>query len=428
MGFLNLGHKDKHGKQRRIEHRGKYLRASRTGGIALRAQAQALGANLTANTQHGFRVSTTPLKYTQVALQNGRFVLRGRYGSGPFRFNLSKTGLSVSARNRLGSFNLLKPQRSSAKILGIQLRGKNAAGLQIAYMAIAAAISAIGLLIQLLATFIQLLGAASSIVYRLALATPYAFRILLRKIRNKRVAKQTSRLEKQIGVQVDGWNKEQLSAATLLILAVWGRGQDARKASPELDCLVAEHGQDSLMEGSHDTLPDVAETLENFRETRPSKPDLSLPIFALIARRLPNKLTDNELAEVVLQADEIALKEVIRTVLQERMLEVLADFAGLHFYEEQEEEEELTQPSTNPQTEEEIAEPEYDTAHDSGEGKIDLNSASFETLQALPHIGPGRAQAIIKLRPWSSVDELKKVDGIGPQRLEEIRQEAVAEK
>ena len=34
--MFGLGHKDKDGKQVRIEHRGKYTRASRTGGVALR--------------------------------------------------------------------------------------------------------------------------------------------------------------------------------------------------------------------------------------------------------------------------------------------------------------------------------------------------------------------------------------------------------
>jgi len=100
MGFLNLGRKDEHSRQRRIEHRGKYLRASRTGGVALRAQAKAAGVSLTANTAHGFRVSATPLKGTQLGFQNGRFILRGRYGSGPTKLNVSKTGLSVSTRNR----------------------------------------------------------------------------------------------------------------------------------------------------------------------------------------------------------------------------------------------------------------------------------------------------------------------------------------
>jgi len=110
------------------------------------------------------------------------------------------------------------------------------------------------------------------------------------------------------------------------------------------------------------------------------------------------------------------------------MLEVLADFAGLQFYEE---EEEPAQDLTYFQSEEgkiPEPEPEPDTAKDSADRKIDLNSASFETLQALPHIGPGRAQAIIERRPWSTVDELQEIDGIGPQRLEEIQQEAVVEK
>lgn len=35
MAFFNLGKKDQYGKQRRIEHRAKNLRISRTGGVAL---------------------------------------------------------------------------------------------------------------------------------------------------------------------------------------------------------------------------------------------------------------------------------------------------------------------------------------------------------------------------------------------------------
>jgi hypothetical protein len=43
--MFGLGRKDKDGKQVRIEHRGKYTRASRTGGVALRAEKK-LGMNL----------------------------------------------------------------------------------------------------------------------------------------------------------------------------------------------------------------------------------------------------------------------------------------------------------------------------------------------------------------------------------------------
>lgn len=111
-------------KQQRIEHRGKNLRVSRTGGVALRTQAKAAGLTITANSQHGLRVSSRVAKNTQVALQNGRPVLRGRYGSGATRLNLSKSGVSVSTRNPLGTFNWSKPNRSSVKIAGVQLRGK----------------------------------------------------------------------------------------------------------------------------------------------------------------------------------------------------------------------------------------------------------------------------------------------------------------
>ncbi|MFB4203565.1 hypothetical protein KBTX_03068 [wastewater metagenome] len=81
--MFNIGRNDSYGRQRRIEHRGRHLRASRTGGIALRAQMKAAGLTLTGNTARGVRVSMTPARNTQVALQNGRFILRGRYGSGP---------------------------------------------------------------------------------------------------------------------------------------------------------------------------------------------------------------------------------------------------------------------------------------------------------------------------------------------------------
>ena len=126
MSLFNLGSKDEYGRQRRIEHRGRYLRASRTGGVSLRARTRAAGLNLTANTSHGFRVSRTVSRNTLVAFQNGRFILRGRYGSGPTKMNLSKSGISVSTRNELGTVNWLKPRYSSARVFGMQFRGRTA--------------------------------------------------------------------------------------------------------------------------------------------------------------------------------------------------------------------------------------------------------------------------------------------------------------
>jgi competence protein ComEA len=44
--------------------------------------------------------------------------------------------------------------------------------------------------------------------------------------------------------------------------------------------------------------------------------------------------------------------------------------------------------------------------------KININTASVEKLQDLPGIGPARAAEIVKARPFKSLDDLKKINGI----------------
>jgi hypothetical protein len=56
--------------------------------------------------------------------------------------------------------------------------------------------------------------------------------------------------------------------------------------------------------------------------------------------------------------------------------------------------------------------------------RIDPNRADAATLEVLPGIGPARAAAIVRarsVRPFSSVEELTRVDGIGPGILGRIR-------
>lgn len=138
--MFGIGKKDEHGQPVRIEHRGKFLRLSRTGGAALRTQGKApLGVNVTLNTSQGVRLSKRIAKGARVALQNGKFRLIGRWRSGPLAFNLSKSGVSASIKNEAGTINLFKPQYSSYKVAGIQFRGKKAMHAHIAYMAIKAA-------------------------------------------------------------------------------------------------------------------------------------------------------------------------------------------------------------------------------------------------------------------------------------------------
>ena len=57
-------------------------------------------------------------------------------------------------------------------------------------------------------------------------------------------------------------------------------------------------------------------------------------------------------------------------------------------------------------------------------GLIDINNASQEDLESLPGIGPVTAEKIIQYRsltPFTTVDELDNVSGIGPKKLEAIR-------
>lgn len=59
-------------------------------------------------------------------------------------------------------------------------------------------------------------------------------------------------------------------------------------------------------------------------------------------------------------------------------------------------------------------------------GPVDLNAATVEQLDALPGVGPVTAGAIVAWRdasgPFVSVDQLAEVDGIGPARLDKLRE------
>lgn len=53
-------------------------------------------------------------------------------------------------------------------------------------------------------------------------------------------------------------------------------------------------------------------------------------------------------------------------------------------------------------------------------GRININTASLQELITLPGIGEVRANAIIAARPYASVQELVRVNGIGARTLESL--------
>ncbi|WP_010095393.1 MBL fold metallo-hydrolase [Ornithinibacillus scapharcae] len=57
---------------------------------------------------------------------------------------------------------------------------------------------------------------------------------------------------------------------------------------------------------------------------------------------------------------------------------------------------------------------------------VNINTATIAEVQKIKHIGPERAQDLIDLRPFSSVQELDRIKGIGPARINDIVAEGVA--
>ena len=64
------------------------------------------------------------------------------------------------------------------------------------------------------------------------------------------------------------------------------------------------------------------------------------------------------------------------------------------------------------------------TASAEGTHRIDVNRASVVELTELPGVGPAKAEAIVaerERRPFSSVDDLTRVSGIGDRMIEQLR-------
>lgn len=72
------------------------------------------------------------------------------------------------------------------------------------------------------------------------------------------------------------------------------------------------------------------------------------------------------------------------------------------------------------------AEPIEPPAEESCVGQIDINTSSLEQLDEITGIGPVYAQRIIDARPFTSLDDLLGVEGIGEVTLEKIKEQGCA--
>ena len=402
MGFLNIFQKDSEGKQKRIEHRGKYARLSRTGGVSLRKQATVAGVSVTANTMQGVRVSKNIAKNTRIAMQNGRFVLQGHYDSGPARLHISKTGATVSSRNALGAFNWVKPNRSSVKIAGIQLRGKNAAGIQVVYMLFSAVF-----------TSIKFLGQALIQAFALTMAIPSGFNALKQRVNDAQFARRLIKARVLLQPSISNWQSTELLAAVLLILAGWGRGMRAEDAAHHIAQYLQQQPDNLLL--LQTTLPILHSSAQQLEQLRAGYEHKAAGdprvMMALLTQQLAGIISPEDTAEALLSVDELALALGARTVFQDELVQIFAEFAGLQF----------TALSVDKAVQKAANNPsDFVDSSVSKHPLVNLNAATLQQLQTLPHIGLGRANAIIALRPINNILQLQAINGIGPARLAEI--------
>ena len=60
------------------------------------------------------------------------------------------------------------------------------------------------------------------------------------------------------------------------------------------------------------------------------------------------------------------------------------------------------------------------------QGCVDINTGSLAQIEELDGIGPTKAQSIIDSRPYSFIDDLDRVKGIGPATLQKIKDQGLA--
>ena len=89
--------------QKRVAYSGRHVRVSRTGGAAITTTFKKYGAGATLNTKQGLRLHTRLFQGARMGLQNGNFQCIGKYNSGPFNFNISKSGFSTAIQNKRGA-------------------------------------------------------------------------------------------------------------------------------------------------------------------------------------------------------------------------------------------------------------------------------------------------------------------------------------
>ncbi|MDZ7749161.1 MAG: hypothetical protein U5K43_10245 [Halofilum sp. (in: g-proteobacteria)] len=215
------------------------------------------------------------------------------------------------------------------------------------------------------------------LLLRGAAAVPVLVRDWCRRRRVARLARLADSIE-DASARFGDWTTDRWIAALLLVVGARGRGEAAVDAADRFAEALQSAGGDRGLAVARDGLRDVAAGLDGLRDRLPSGVEGDLALVVVAARRLGARLPPERLAEVLLAVDERVIAAAPRTRLQDRMLEVFADAAGLRL--EPEAEEPAGAGDTGAGAPDEVAGP-----------VVDVNTADFEALQRIPHVGPERA-------------------------------------
>jgi hypothetical protein len=261
-----------------------------------------------------------------VGFQNGRFVLRGRYGKGRTKLNLSKSGVSVSSKTSVGTINWFKPRYSSAKIAGIQVRGQNALYINILASLIQMAFMLLLAAIQLIAWLLQ--AGAWGIAWAFASAQAWWMQ---------------RRIDRIVGVETaweEHWSDEEatgLFAGMAHIMFHLAAGSGARNANEDgfLDALFTNEWAAMLkVDGDPERVRPIerrsVERVESLLEQGGLPPIL---LMETAFGSLVSLFIRNASAPIVLDAfvffDDAIVTNGTRTQLQEMLLGVFGHTAGI---------------------------------------------------------------------------------------------------
>ncbi|MFS8130904.1 MAG: helix-hairpin-helix domain-containing protein, partial [Candidatus Dojkabacteria bacterium] len=93
--------------------------------------------------------------------------------------------------------------------------------------------------------------------------------------------------------------------------------------------------------------------------------------------------------------------------------------SNLNLSEKTKDEQHIYIPSITERTESNVAGAQSDATAIGG--KVNINTATKDQLDALPGVGPSTADKIIAARPFESIEDLKDVSGIGDAKFDSIK-------